>query len=464
MESSMDLHQEDATVLIIDDEEDMLLTLKMLLKGHVPHVFTESNPYHLPRLLRQHDPDLILLDMNFRKGDTSGEDGLSWLGKIKDINHRTDVIIITAHGDIDTAVKALKRGAVDFVEKPWHNEKLLASIQSALRVNLSQKKINNLEKVNQGLSAALNPGTKRLIGNSPKMNEVKKTIEKVAETEVNVLILGENGTGKELVAKAIHKRSRRNNAVFVNVDLGAIPETLLESELFGHKKGSFTDAHEDRIGRFAAADKGTLFLDEIGNLSLTAQSKLLYAIENRAVTPVGTNDPLSVDIRLICATNMPLYEMVQENKFRQDLLYRMNTVEIHMPPLRERFGDIPELVEHFLELYRKKYQKPELKISPEALQSLELHDWPGNIRELRQVLERAVVLSERELLIAKDFSIERSAIYRHHGDQSTLNIEKHERSLVLRALQLHKGNISKASEELGITRAALYRRLEKYGL
>jgi len=460
----MDISKENATVLIIDDEEDILLTLKMLLKNHVPHIFTESNPYHLPRLLRQHSPDLVLLDMNFRKGDTSGEDGLTWLSKIKTLSPGTDVIIITAHGDIDIAVQALKDGAIDFVEKPWHNEKLRTTILSALKVSISRKKITSLEKTNQGLSAALNALGDELIGKSPRMLEVGKTIDKVAETDANVLILGENGTGKELAARAIHQKSKRSKEVFINVDLGAITESLLESELFGHLKGSFTDAHESRIGRFEAADQGTLFLDEIGNLSLPAQSKLLYAIQNRAVTPVGSNQAIPVDIRLVCATNMPLYEMISEHSFRQDLLYRMNTVEIHMPPLRERFGDIPLLVEHFLSSYRKKYQKPDIRISETAIQSLELHKWPGNIRELKQVIERGVILTDKNVLTEEDLSIERSAIYNGGTAAKSLNIEQMERTLVLRALQMHKGNITRASEELGLTRAALYRRLDKFGL
>lgn len=455
----------DTTVLVIDDEEDILFTIKMLLKKHIGSVFTESNPFHLPRLIRQHQPDLILLDLNFRSSATTGEEGLNWLAKIKEVSPETQVIIITAHGDVEIAVRALKQGATDFIEKPWHNEKLLSTVRSTLELALSRREIGRLEQTRAALTDELQALTGQIVGRSEAMQSIFRTIEKVAKTDANVLILGENGTGKEMVARAIHQASPRRNEVFVKVDVGSIPESLIESELFGHKKGAFTDAREDRQGRFEAAQNGTLFLDEIGNLSLQAQSKFLSAIQNMAVTPVGSNRPVAVDFRLICATNESLSERVLERSFRQDLLYRINTVEIHVPPLRERIGDIPVLVGHFVGLFQEKYRKEDLAVAPEALRLLERHPWPGNVRELQHALERAVILSDSDLLLPEDFRFLGNEPELSEGDPaSTLNIEEMERKLILQALQIHKGNISKAADDLGLTRAALYRRLDKFGL
>ena len=455
----------DTTVLVIDDEEDILFTIKMLLKKHIGSVFTESNPFHLPRLIRQHQPDLILLDLNFRSSATTGEEGLNWLAKIKEVSPETQVIIITAHGDVEIAVRALKQGATDFIEKPWHNEKLLSTVRSTLELALSRREIGRLEQTRAALTDELQALTGQIVGRSEAMQSIFRTIEKVAKTDANVLILGENGTGKEMVARAIHQASPRRNEVFVKVDVGSIPESLIESELFGHKKGAFPDAREDRQGRFEAAQNGTLFLDEIGNLSLQAQSKFLSAIQNMAVTPVGSNRPVAVDFRLICATNESLSERVVERSFRQDLLYRINTVEIHVPPLRERIGDIPVLVGHFVGLFQEKYRKEDLAVAPEALRLLERHPWPGNVRELQHALERAVILSDSDLLLPEDFRFLGNEPELPEGDPaSTLNIEEMERKLILQALQIHKGNISKAADDLGLTRAALYRRLDKFGL
>ena len=455
----------DTTVLVIDDEEDILFTIKMLLKKHIGSVFTESNPFHLPRLIRQHQPDLILLDLNFRSSATTGEEGLNWLAKIKEVSPETQVIIITAHGDVEIAVRALKQGATDFIEKPWHNEKLLSTVRSTLELALSRREIGRLEQTRAALTDELQALTGQIVGRSEAMQSIFRTIEKVAKTDANVLILGENGTGKEMVARAIHQASPRRNEVFVKVDVGSIPESLIESELFGHKKGAFTDAREDRQGRFEAAQNGTLFLDEIGNLSLQAQSKFLSAIQNMAVTPVGSNRPVAVDFRLICATNESLSDRVLERSFRQDLLYRINTVEIHVPPLRERIGDIPVLVGHFVGLFQEKYRKEDLAVAPEALRLLERHPWPGNVRELQHALERAVILSDSDLLLPEDFRFLGNEPELPEGDPaSTLNIEEMERKLILQALQIHKGNISKAADDLGLTRAALYRRLDKFGL
>ncbi len=455
---------QDATVLIIDDEEDILFTLKILLKSHVGHVFTESNPFHLPRLIRQHEPDLILLDLNFRANATTGEEGLNWLAKIKTLSPNTEVIIITAHGDVDIAVKALKQGASDFIEKPWHNEKLLSTVRSTLELVLSRREINHLEKTRATLNNQLQALNGQMVGESKAIEQIFRTIGKVARTDANVLILGENGTGKEMVARAIHQASARKNEVFIKVDVGAIPETLIESEFFGHKKGAFTDAHEDRIGRFEAAQNGTLFLDEIGNLSLAAQSKFLTAIQQMVVTPIGTNQARPINFRLICATNESLTDMVQRRSFRQDLLYRINTIEIHVPPLRERIGDIPILAKYFVETFKEKYKTEHLVLSPEALKKLEMHSWPGNIRELRHAIERAIILSESDELRPEDFRFSDSSDLSESDENTGLNIEQMERKLILKALQLHKGNITKAAEDLGLTRAALYRRLDKFGL
>lgn len=451
------------TILIIDDEEDILLSLRLLLKQHYSSVFTERNPYHLPRLLRQYKPEVLLLDMNFSKGSTSGEEGLRWLQKAKELNPQLQVVIITAHSDVPTAVKALKLGALDFVEKPWRNEKLVATIQSAFELGQSQQKIESLEHQQEAMNVALDQPFQDIIGQSDAMQSVYKTIQKVAVTDADVLILGENGTGKELIARALHRQSKRNKKVFMPVDLGAIPDNLFESELFGHKKGAFTDAKEDRMGRFQAAHHGTLFLDEIGNLSLPAQAKLLRALQDRKVTPVGSHQSISVDIRLICATNISLTEAVDEKMFRQDLLYRINTVEIHLPPLRERFGDIPILSEHFLKIYGKKYQKPKIKLAKSAKDKLSGYHWPGNIRELRHAIERAVILGDEEELQAEDFFFQKKEgnIGMNLDD---LNLENMERQLIDQAMKKNQGNITKAAKELGLTRAALYRRIEKFGI
>ncbi|MCB0641777.1 MAG: sigma-54-dependent Fis family transcriptional regulator [Phaeodactylibacter sp.] len=452
-----------ATVLIIDDEEDILFTLKMLLKKHVGHVFTESNPFHIPRLIRQHHPDLILLDMNLRTGSADQFEGMTWLAKIKEISPETNVVIITAHAEIEIAVKALKQGAADFIEKPWRNEKLLSTVKSLLELSLSKQTIKHLEQTREILNTQLQAVTGQIVGQSPAMDQIFRTIKKVAATQANVLILGENGTGKEMVARAIHQESDRSKEVFIKVDVGAIPETLIESEFFGHKKGAFTDAHQDRVGKFEAAQNGTLFLDEIGNLSPAAQSKFLSALQNMVITPIGSNEVRPVNFRLICATNENLNERVTQRTFRQDLLYRINTVELHVPPLRERGGDIPVLVDHFLKKYAAKYQKNQLSLTPEALQKLEQHQWPGNVRELEHAIERATILADSPELQAADFRFS-GAMQLDELPGSELNIEEMERKLILKAMQIHHGNITKAAEDLGLTRAALYRRLEKFGL
>ncbi|MEM9981207.1 MAG: sigma-54 dependent transcriptional regulator, partial [Bacteroidota bacterium] len=451
-------------VLIIDDDEDILLAAKMFLKKHVKHVIIEQNPQKIPFLLNNDTYDVILLDMNFSEDTTSGKEGFHWLGEILNREPKAVVIMITAFGDVETAVKALKEGATDFVLKPWQNEKLLATISAAAKLSASYEEVKKLKKTNRQLLDDISGHTDYdMLGESAGIKNVRSIIDKVAQTAANVLILGVNGTGKELVARAIHRNSMRSDKVFVGVDMGAISETLFESELFGHKKGAFTDAKEDRTGRFEVANAGTLFLDEIGNLPLTHQAKLLAVLQNREIVQLGSNKVVPIDIRLICATNMPLYEMVEDNQFRQDLLYRINTVEIHIPPLRERLGDVPALAKFFVGKYAKKYKKMGFKISSDAIGRLQMHHWPGNIRELQHAIERVVIMNESDTVQANDFFF----LSTKKADQTisvqgiNLNLDEMEKVAIEKAIQKHNGNISKAAKELGLTRASLYRRLEK---
>ncbi|TRX57722.1 sigma-54-dependent Fis family transcriptional regulator [Fulvivirga sp. M361] len=454
-------------ILMIDDDEDVLLAAKLLLKKHAHQVIIEKNPKKIPFLLNNDTYDVILLDMNFSKDITSGKEGFYWLSQILEKDPSAVVILITAFGDVEMAVRALKEGATDFVLKPWQNEKLLATISTAIKLNKTYKEVDKLKKAKKQLEEDINQPFKDIIGQSGSIKKVFNLIDKVAKTDANVLILGENGTGKELIARAIHQRSERHDASFVGVDMGAITESLFESELFGHKKGSFTDAKEDRPGRFEVANGGTLFLDEIGNLNMPLQSKLLTALQNREITRIGSNKPMSIDIRLVCATNMPLHEMIQENTFRQDLLYRINTVEITLPPLRDRQEDIPLLADHFLQKYSKKYRKEISGISEEAFLKLRKYSWPGNIRELQHAIERAIIMSDNAYLEPEDFFFltqSKSGSTQEVMPSDNLNLDEVERSIIQKAIDIHDGNISKAAKELGLTRASLYRRLEKHGL
>lgn len=457
------MNQEGGKILMIDDDEDVLLAAKMLLKKQGHHVIIEKNPNKIPFLLNNDSYDVILLDMNFSKDITSGKEGFHWLEQILQRDPHAVVILITAFGDVEMAVRALKQGATDFILKPWQNEKLIATISTAIKLKQSYNEVDKLKKAKEMLEEQIGRPFGEIIGKSPSIQQVFTVIEKVAATDANVLILGENGTGKELIARAIHQRSLRKNKSFVSVDMGAITETLFESELFGHKKGAFTDAREDRPGRFELANGGTLFLDEIGNLSMSLQSKLLSALQSRQVTRVGSNQSITVDIRVICATNMPLHKMVQEGTFRQDLLYRINTVEIQVPPLCERVDDIPPLAQHYLAYYAKKYHKRVSTISDEAMDKLKRYAWPGNIRELQHAIERAVIMTDSDSLQESDFLLSRS-LNSTPSPSATLNLDEVEKTAISKALQLHSGNISKAAEELGLTRASLYRRMEKYGL
>jgi two-component system response regulator HydG len=453
---------EGGKILMIDDDEDVLLAAKMLLKKQGHHVIMEKNPKKIPFLLHNDTYDVILLDMNFSKDITSGKEGFYWLEQIMEHDPSAVVIMITAFGDVEMAVRALKAGATDFILKPWQNEKLIATISTAIRLKKSYNQVDKLKKAKEMLEEQISKPFGEIIGQSKAIQDVFTLIDKVAKTDANVLILGENGTGKELIARAIHQRSLRKDNSFVSVDMGAITETLFESELFGHKKGAFTDAREDRPGRFELANKGTLFLDEIGNLSMSLQSKLLSALQSRQVTRVGANQPQAVDIRLICATNMPLHKMVQEGTFRQDLLYRINTVEIQVPPLCERVEDIPMLAQHYLNHYAKKYHKDVSTLSADALDKLKRYAWPGNIRELQHALERAVIMTDSSQLQESDFLLSRTVS--STTPNNTLNLDEVEKTAIVKALNMFNGNISKAAEELGLTRASLYRRMEKYGL
>ena len=451
-------------ILVVDDNEDLLLAARLFLKQHFSIVHTEQNPENLPSLLNNENYDVILLDMNFTMDATSGVEGFMWLDKILQMDPSAVVILITAFGDVEMAVKAVKSGATDFVLKPWQNEKLLATISSALSLRYSKLEVVRLRSREKQLSRDIDQKYQDMIGISPAIQQVFATIEKVAATEADILILGENGTGKELVARALHRRSSRSDEVFISVDMGAIAETLFESELFGHVKGAFTDARESRPGRFELASGGTLFLDEIGNLSLAMQAKLLSVLEARKVTRLGSNSALDIDIRLICATNMPIYDMVAENKFRQDLLYRINTVEIMLPPLRERHEDISLLVDHFLRIFTKKYQKTITGVSAPALKKLERYQWPGNIRELIHTLERAVILADSQMLQPSDFLFPEMDTDVEGMVFDSYNLDDVEKTVIRKALTKHEGNISHAAKELGLTRTSLYRRMDKYGL
>ncbi|MGB7296201.1 MAG: sigma-54 dependent transcriptional regulator [Candidatus Aminicenantales bacterium] len=451
-------------ILIIDDNEDILQAARLLLKRHVASIQTQKSPDAVPSLLKNESYDVILLDMNFARGATSGREGFDWLSKILHLDPSAVIIMITAFGDVGMAVRAIKEGATDFVLKPWQNEKFVGTISAALNLRRSRLEASHLRLRQKQLSADLDKPFRDFIGQSPAMRSVFETIRKVADTEANVLILGENGTGKELVARELHRQSHRAGEVFIAVDMGALSETLFESELFGHVKGAFTDAREDRAGRFEVASGGTLFLDEIANLPLTLQAKILTALENRKVTRVGSNKEIPIDVRIICATNRPILDLANQGKFRQDLLYRINTVEIHIPPLRQRGKDILLLAEHFLKIYGKKYGRENKRLTPATLKKVESYGWPGNVRELQHAVERAIILSESEALQPADFFFPAETSKEASLLAEGLNLGKIENLAVHRALAKHGGNISQAAKELGLSRAALYRRLQKHDL
>jgi DNA-binding NtrC family response regulator len=447
-----------ATVLVVDDDPDVLTAVKLLLKTEAQEVITEKNPENLNWLLQRNQIDLVLLDMNFNSAINTGNEGIYWLRKIKEWKPNVCVIMITAYGDIDVAVRSLKEGANDFVVKPWHNERLIETIKDLL----DKKEVPKQPKASVKSTA----GSTAILGESEAMQDIFHKVNKIAPTDANILILGENGTGKDLMAKAIHERSLRTGKPFVKVDVGALTDTLFESELFGHKKGAFTDAREDRAGRFEEAHGGTLFLDEIGNISLQQQAKLLTVLQNRQVTRLGTNKPVDIDIRLICATNVPLQELANENRFRKDLIYRINTVEITMPPLRRRNNDIPLLAKHFAKMYASKYLKPAVDFDVAAMQKLKQYNFPGNVRELQYTIERAVIMADDSVLKADDllFSSLESSINNELAIDDNIQLSTLEKNAILRVIEKHNGNITRAAKELGLTRTALYRRLSKYDI
>jgi len=445
-----------ATVLVIDDDVDVLTALRLLLKPIVKGVVTEKNPSNITSQIEKANYDIIILDMNFNGLVNTGNEGIFWLNKIRRQKPETSVILMTAYADIDLAIRGLKEGASDFLMKPWKNEKIIETITTIL----SNKKSNSAQKDN------LHSNSIEIIGESDVMNDLFVKLKKVAPTDANVLVLGENGTGKDLIAKALHDNSNRRDKPFIKVDVGALTATLFESELFGYKKGAFTDAREDRKGRFEAANGGTLFLDEIGNISLGQQVRLLTVLQNRQVTPLGSNDSIPIDIRLVCATNIDPKVLADEKKFRKDLIYRINTVDIIVPPLRNRGTDITELSRHFVSLYAEKYNKTTFSFDSGFISKLKKHDFPGNVRELQYVLERAVIMTDGSTLNSEDLvfsSIERSTATTDNANTS-LNLDDLEKNAIHTVLEKNKGNVSKSAKELGITRAALYRRLDKYEL
>ena len=447
-----------AKILAVDDDQDVLVAVKMLLRPEVKEIVTEKNPEKILSLLAQNQFDLILLDMNYKSSLNTGNEGIFWLRKIREINKTVVVIMITAYGDIDLAVRSVKEGANDFVLKPWRNERLLETLESCCQQSITGNK--------QSTKNTSSKAETSLLGSSEAMQDVLYKIEKIAPTDANILILGENGTGKTEVAKLIHQKSLRYQKAFVHADLGSLTESLFESELFGHKKGAFTDAREDRAGRFEAANEGTLFLDEIGNISLPQQAKLLSVLQNREVTRLGTNAPIPIDIRLISATNVPIKEMASQNQYRKDLIYRLNTIEITLPPLRMRGNDVTLLAEYFMKIYGEKYHKNLVEIDEKAKTKLRQYAFPGNVRELQHSIERAVIMADNQVITARDLdlnsSIEIPVIMSQ--ESSTLRIDEIEKSTILKAIERHEGNITKAARELGLTRTALYRRLGKYDI
>ena len=448
--------------VVCDDDPDIALAAKLALRDLFSEIETLPSPRELQEFIKSRSPDAILLDLNFERAATDGSEGLDYLGRIMTMDPEAAVVIITAHGAVSVAVEAIKRGASDFVAKPWSNERLAATVRSAAALRRTRLEA----RMERGRSSELgHNGEMPLLGDSEAMQRVRTLIDRAAPTDANVLILGENGTGKEIVAREIHRQSRRSGQPLLSIDLGATAESLFESELFGHIKGSFTGASGDRMGRLKAADQSTLFLDEIGNLPLHLQPKLLTALEQRQVVPVGSNRPVSIDVRVVAATNLTSDRLSDETRFRQDLLFRLNTIEIHLPPLRARRDDIPLLLNHYLRLYERKYDRPERLVPTDVLEPLVKHDWPGNVRALRHAAERAVIMSDGTAYRLDDFPLPQ----RHEGAAlslmpGTLNLDQLERQMIERALRMHHFNISLAATELGLSRGALYRRMEKHGL
>lgn len=452
-------------ILIVDDNEDVLFALNLLLEPYAEKIKVAVTPDRIEHFMTTFHPDIILLDMNFSRDAISGQEGFDSLKQILRIDPQAVVIFMTAYADTDKAVRAIKAGATDFIPKPWEKEKLLATLSSGMKLRQSRCEINLLKEQVEVLSSSATGGSEEvIIGESEAMQDVFSTVEKLRDADANILILGENGTGKDVIARLLYRNSPRYGKPFVTIDLGSIPEQLFESELFGYEKGAFTDARKPKAGRMEVATGGTLFLDEIGNLSLPMQAKLLTAIEKRQISRLGSTQAMPIDVRLLCATNADIHHLVEEGSFRQDLLYRINTIELHIPPLRERGSDILLLAEYFLQRYARKYQKEMRGLTREARNKLLKYAWPGNVRELQHTMERAVILGDGSLLRPENFMFQASASSRHKKDDEVLNLEQLERQAVERAMRLSEGNVTRAAEYLGITRFALYRKLEKLGL
>mgnify|MGYP000944803902 FL=1 len=449
-------------ILIVDDNEDVLFALNLLLEPYTEKIKVATTPDRIEHFMTTFHPDLILLDMNFSRDAISGQEGFESLKQILQIDPQAIVIFMTAYADTDKAVRAIKAGATDFIPKPWEKDKLLATLTSGMRLRQSQQEVSILKEQVEVLSGQ-NTSENDIIGESSVMQEVFTTINKLSNTDANILILGENGTGKDVIARLIYRCSPRYGKPFVTIDLGSIPEQLFESELFGFEKGAFTDAKKSKAGRMEVATNGTLFLDEIGNLSLPMQSKLLTAIEKRQISRLGSTQTVPIDVRLICATNADIRQMVEDGNFRQDLLYRINTIEIHIPPLRKRGNDIILLADHFLDRYTRKYKKEIHGLTREAKNKLLKYAWPGNVRELQHTIERAVILGDGSMLKPENFLFHTTSKQKKE-EEVILNLEQLERQAIEKALRISNGNISRAAEYLGITRFALYRKLEKLGL
>ncbi|MEI7981946.1 MAG: sigma-54 dependent transcriptional regulator [Bacteroidota bacterium] len=456
--------QKKGNLLIVEDNPEILQALQFFLEYEFNLITSITNPNLIPSTLQSGQFDLVLLDMNFTAGINTGNEGIFWLGEILKIDPTLCVIMMTAYGDIDLAVKAIKHGATDFVLKPWDNDKLLTTLNTGLRLRRSaielQKNRENQEKLNADIEQQFH----EFIGECPSIKRVLDIVDKVSETDANILITGENGTGKGLIAKEIHKRSNREKKIMVTVDMASVPVSLFESELFGHKKGAFTDAKSDRIGRFETANQSTLFLDEIGNLSLNMQTKILNVLQERQIVPLGTNKIVPIDVRLICATNKNLEKMVMEGLFRQDLLFRINTIQIDLPPLRERGQDIELMAGYFLDKFSVKYSKGQMSFDKEALKALKTYPWPGNIRELEHTIVKAVILADHPLIQTNDLFLKVSPRIQVNMQDSPQSFEDYEKTIIHKALLRNLGNLSNAAKELGISRPTMYRKMKQYGL
>ena len=458
----MHMRKKDATILIVDDDDDILFSARISLKKYFSEIITANNPKKISNHLTATTVDVVLLDMNYRIGFEDGKEGLYWLKHIKEISPETTVILMTAFGSVHIAVNAIKQGATDFILKPWKTEKLYGVVNAGVELARSKQKTTQLQTVQKQQDKDFHQQTEHIIGNSPAMKSAVKLAQKVAPTDANILILGENGTGKYVFAKEIHLQSERKSYPFIHVDLGSLNENLFESELFGYAKGAFTDAQKDCLGRFELAKGGTIFLDEIGNLPLHLQSKLLTVIQNRKITRLGEGKERSLDVRIICATNAPIHTMVDKQTFRQDLLFRINTIELNLPPLRDRKEDIELLAHHFLKKLNQKYRKKIKGFTKEAIRGLHNYNWPGNIREIEHIVERAVIITDNNTILPEDlhFSSKKTTV----NQENSLNLGETEKLLIQQALEKHHGVISRAAKDLGLTRAALYRRLEKHQL